>query len=102
MQEIAQEPIEPGEMVHVRVRDEHVADEQELAARQRAKLTEIEQQGAAAELEGDEQSRIRERLAHQSRPHQPGHPSSSSWPGGHLAQPAPVLLMQGLTPRKVS
>src|SRR5215475_9393394 len=60
-------------MIHVRVRHEHMGDAQELAARQRAQIAEVEQECTAAEPEVDEQAWIGKGLVHQPRLDQPAH-----------------------------
>jgi hypothetical protein len=57
----AQQSIEAGKVVHVGVRDEHVADAQQLPRGQAADVTDIEQQRATGEPEVDQQCRITER-----------------------------------------
>src|SRR5262249_58322115 len=54
-----QQAIETRKMIHVGVRNESMRDAQELARGQRRHVAEVEQQGAAAETEIDEQRGIR-------------------------------------------
>ncbi len=56
----AQQPVEPDEMVHVRVRHKHVRNPQYLFWRQRREIAEIEQQRPFLEFEIDVQTRIAE------------------------------------------
>jgi hypothetical protein len=53
-------------MIHVGVGHENMGEAQELERGQRRQLAEIEQQGAAAEAEIDEQPRIRKRIIDQA------------------------------------
>ena len=68
-----QQAIEARKMIHVGVGHENMGEAQELARGQRRQLAEIEQQGAAAEAEIDEQPRIRKRIIDQARLHEPSH-----------------------------
>src|SRR5262249_43976027 len=68
-----QQAIETREMMHVGVRNERMRDAQELACGQRRHVAEVEQQGAAAETEIDEQRRIRKRIVDEPRLHEPSH-----------------------------
>jgi len=69
----AQEPVEPGEMIHVGMGYESMARAQELAWRQRREIAEIEQQRATPEAEIDEQSRIGERFVDEAGLNEPCH-----------------------------
>ena len=69
-------PIEPGEMVHVAVGNENVADPQHLPRRKRREIAGIEQQGAPAEAEVNEQAGIAERIVHQPSLDQLAHANS--------------------------
>ena len=99
----AQQPVEPAEMVHVGMRDEDVADPQQLARRQRQQVAEIEQQGAPGEAKVKVEARVAERIVDQVRLRQPGHsapsrrgipPDISGWQ--HVAAcPAGVDLIRG-------
>src|SRR5262249_29711966 len=60
-------------MIHVGVRNERVRDAQELARGQRRHVAEVEQQGAAAETEMDEQRGIRKGVVDEPRLHEPSH-----------------------------
>jgi hypothetical protein len=72
----AQQPVETHEVVHVGVRDEHMADAQQLAWRQRADVAEIEEQGALFEEEIDQEPGVAKRrvdeLKGESRAHAGG------------------------------
>src|SRR5262245_34225443 len=60
-------------MIHVGVRNESMRDAQELARGQRRHVAEVEQQGAAAETEIDEQRGIRKGVVDEPRLHEPSH-----------------------------
>ncbi|HET9245103.1 MAG TPA: hypothetical protein VFO15_04800, partial [Xanthobacteraceae bacterium] len=68
-----QQAIETREMIHVGVRNERMRDAQELARGQRRHVAEVEQQGAAAETEIDEQRGIRKGIVDEPRLHEPSH-----------------------------
>jgi hypothetical protein len=68
-----QQAIEARKMIHVGVRNERMRDAQEFARGQRRHVAEVEQQGAAAETEIDEQRRIRKRIIDEPRLHEPSH-----------------------------
>lgn len=56
----AQQMIEAGEVIHVRMRYEHVADAQQLARRHVGDIADVEQHGATLELEIDVEPRVAE------------------------------------------
>src|ERR1041385_1889711 len=59
--------IESREMIHVRVRDEHVRHAHQFARRQHADVAKVEQHRAALVPEIDEESGVAERLVGQTR-----------------------------------
>lgn len=61
----AQQAIKAGEVIHMRMRDEHVADAQQLARRQSGDIADVEQQGASLELEIDVDTRVTEDPIHE-------------------------------------
>src|SRR5690606_30276703 len=63
----AQEVIESREVIHVRVRDEHVAHAQELAGGKRHDVAGVEKERAAQELEIDVDARVAERRVDELR-----------------------------------
>ena len=66
MQADAQQPVETGEMVHVRVRHQGVAHAQQLARRERREIAQVEQQRAPSEPEINDEPGIGERLVDQT------------------------------------
>src|SRR4051812_10497509 len=68
-----QEPVEAGEMVHMGVGYECMANTQELARRERREIAEIEQQRATSEAEIDQQSRIGEGFVDEAGLNEPCH-----------------------------
>lgn len=56
-----QQMIEAGEVIHVRVRNEHVADPEELTRREPRDIADIEEQRTPLELEIDVDARVAER-----------------------------------------
>src|SRR5438067_8761378 len=73
----AQQMIEPGKVVHVRVRDEHMRYAHQLARRQHADVAQIEQQRAAFVTKIDEHARIAERIVDEMRFKQAAHGAST-------------------------
>ena len=65
VQEEAQQPVEPDEVVHVGVRHEHVRHLEEFRRGQPVVATEVEEHGRSLPAELDEQSRVTERAVHQ-------------------------------------
>ena len=61
-EQAAQQLIETGEMIHVEMRDEDVADAQQLARGKAREIAEIEQQRALLEHEIDVKARIVEAI----------------------------------------
>src|SRR2546421_6584275 len=59
--------IEPGKVIHVRVRDEHVRNPHELPRRQHAQVAKIEEQRAAFVAEVDIEPGITERFVDEAR-----------------------------------
>jgi hypothetical protein len=59
--------IESDEVIHVRVRHEHVAEPQDARGRQPVDTTQVEQHGAALMAQSDVQSGIAERRVDQAR-----------------------------------
>ena len=72
----SEHPVETGEMVHVAVGNENVADPQHLPCRKWCEIAGIEQQGAPAETEVNEQDGIAERIVHQPSLDQLAHANS--------------------------
>ena len=63
----AQEVVKAGPVVHVGVRDEDVGHPQELAGRQGGEIAGVDEEGAAAVHQIDEQGRVAEGAVHEVR-----------------------------------
>ena len=86
----AQQAVEAGKMIHVGVRDKHMADPQELAGGERRDIAEIEQDGAAAEAEIDEQAGVVERTVDQARLNEPAHAQANAASGPLFRRDGPA------------
>ena len=71
----SEELVEADEVVHVPVGDEHVADTEELARRQRREVAEIEHQGAWLRIRGRRKGPVAERIVDKLRIEVPRHDS---------------------------
>ena len=65
--------IEPGEMVHMGMRDENMADAKDLARSKRMEVAEIEEDRATAEPKIDQKARIRGRIIDEPCLNEPRH-----------------------------
>ena len=63
----SEQPVEADEVVHMRVRHEHVAQAQDLARCQRPQIAQVEHQGAFFKQKVDIQARVPERTICQHR-----------------------------------
>ena len=79
-EEDPQQGVEAGEVVHVGVRDEGVAHLQELARGERREVPEVEEKGAAVEMEVDVEPRVAERVVDQPGVEEGFHPSGRARP----------------------
>ena len=69
----SQQLVESGEMIHVPMADEDVADAKQLAIGQAGEIADVEQHRAASEPEVEQQAGIGERLVDEAALNQLGH-----------------------------
>src|SRR5438105_3642563 len=76
-------------MIHVAVTDEDVSDVQQIARRQRRQIAKIEQQGATAKAEINEEPGVSKNAVHKTRLNQPAHEGTT--PAGGARRDLPHL-----------
>ena len=92
----AQQMIEPGEVIHVRMRDEDMRDTHQFSRRKHRNIAEVEQQRSTLIAKIDIQTRVAERIVDETRFKQAAHRSSSRRGAAGRAAVAPSYFVRGL------